>query len=186
MVSFGMLSIAWRAVLLLALGAGLGLGVNALRSDGIALATFAAPLTCSADSQTTDIAPAVELLSQAQAATLCADPGTQIADARPASAYAEGHVAGAFHLPCSASERTAASAVSGLSTTKLLLVYGERTDDAQAVAEELRRRLGAKGPRIAVLEGGFAAWRDAGFACASGSCGECEATDHHEHSKETP
>ena len=48
------------------------------------------------------------------------------------------------------------------------MVYGDSTEEALPVAEELRRRGDRPGLRVAVLAGGFPAWSQAGLACSSG------------------
>lgn len=162
--------IAARAALLGAVGAIAGLSVNALRGDGIALRTYAAPAACTAPPAAL---PSVEVLPPSTAVNLCADPGTLIADARPAHRFARGHVAGAVHLPCAASGHEAERAVAGVEGKHTLIVYGDSTDEARPVAEDLRRRLGGRGVRLVVIDGGFAAWDRAGLACSSGPCPDC-------------
>ena len=179
----GMLDLVWRAGLLAAVGALGGAGINALRSDGIDLATYAPPVVCTTGQLGGTDGPDVQLASQAEATALCAEPDTLIADVRPAEAFARGHVSGAIHLPCSASEQVASAAEHGLSGKRQLLVYGEATDDAFPVAEQMRRRLGRGDLSIRVLEGGFKAWSEAGLACTSGECPACGAPDHPDHSE---
>ena len=178
------LNLVWRAAVLVVAGVVLGGAANALRPDGLAVSTFAPPATCSAD-EAGGPGPEVQLASQAEATNLCAQSGTLIADVRPAQAFAEGHVAGAIHLPCSAPEQVASAAEHGLSNKRMLLVYGESTADAFPVAEQMRRRLGRADLTIRVIEGGFAAWRDAGLACTSGECPACGAPEH-DHTEHAP
>lgn len=177
-----MVDVVWRAGVLVAVGALAGFGGNALRDDGVSLASFAAPVTCSEGGEGLSLldAPPVKLVHQSEATVMCAEGTTLIADARDAQAFAAGHIAGAIHLPCSASEKVALAAESGLTGKKLLLVYGERTDDAFPVAEQMRQRLGRSDLRIGVLEGGFASWSSAGLACSSGICPDC-GDDHGGH-----
>jgi rhodanese-related sulfurtransferase len=166
-----------RTLGLLAAGAGLGLLVNRARPDGVRFASFAAPSACVAAATTTAHAPglpAVEILSPADASALCGDPRTVIADVRPAAAFAEGHVSGALHLPCTASGVAASAAVTLVAGRQSLIVYGDATDDARRVAEEMRRRIDRTDLRVVVLDGGFAAWSQAGLACASGACATCQ------------
>jgi len=183
-VSGGMVDLVWRAALLVVLGAALGAGGNALRPNGLAVTTFAPPATCSV-SEGGGVGPDVQLVSQDEATALCADSGTLIADVRPAQAFAEGHVAGAIHLPCSASEQAASAAEHGLANKQQLLVYGESAADAFPVAEQMQRRLGRADLTIRVLEGGFQAWSEAGLACTSGECPACGAPEH-AHSEPAP
>lgn len=170
-----------RALVLLGAGVALGFAANAVRPDGVALQSFAAPNTCGVGGEEADQGTPIELFSAREAEALCADPLALVADARSAEAYAEGHVAGAIHLPCSATEQAAAAAEHDLREKQLLLVVGERTDDAYRVAEQMRGRLSLAKLRIAVLEGGFEAWAAAGLACASGECPACGGA----HSGET-
>ncbi len=160
-----------RAFALVALGAALGLGFNAVRSDGVAL-DFAAPVVCGLDDGPATLRE-IEVLGANAAATLCSEVPALIIDARKASAFAQGHIAGALHLPCSASDDAARVAESGLGEGRLLLVYANSTEEAMLVARELQKRLASPDQRIAVLDGGFAAWRDANLACASGGCPQC-------------
>ncbi len=183
-VAMGMVDLVWRAALLVLIGATLGAAGNALRPAGLAVTAFAPPATCSA-SEGGGAGPAVQLATQAEATALCADTGTLIADVRPAQKFAEGHVAGAIHLPCSASEQVASAAENGLADKHLLLVYGESTDDAFPVAEQMQRRLGRADLAIRVIEGGFSAWSEAGLACTSGECPACGAPEH-DHSEHAP
>ena len=85
------------------------------------------------------------LLSPVEVAGLCADPTALVADARPADRFAEGHVVGAIHLPCTSSQGAATAAVDLLAARKMLVVYGEATEDALLVAEEMRRRSPGRG-----------------------------------------
>ena len=171
-----MLSLVYRTAALAALGAVAGLILNALRPDGISLQQPSAAAVC----KVADVAHPVERLSPAQANQLCADKRVLLADARSAEDFASGHVAGAIHLPCAAPGDVASAVPRLLQGRQTVVVYGETTADALTVADGLRRRHNAEGMRIAVIEGGFAAWDQAGLACASGPCPEC-AEGRHEH-----
>ncbi|HZS41966.1 MAG TPA: rhodanese-like domain-containing protein [Polyangia bacterium] len=159
-----------RAVALLALGGAVGLAVNVARKDGVPLAGFAPPTECKAE-----LAPP-QLAGPDAAAALCGRPDVVIADTRPAARYAEGHVAGAIHLPCDAAGRVASEAMAHLDAARTIIVYGEVTEDALPVAATLRRRSPELAARVMVLRGGFAAWSQAGQACASGPCDDCKTT----------
>jgi rhodanese-related sulfurtransferase len=172
-----MLPLGARALLLMTAAGALGLGVNALRPDGVSLAAYAPPAVCGASSSPSRTAsPPVSILTPAEAAGLCGDAGTVLADVRSASAFAEGHVTGAIHLPCAASGDVAAAAVALLAGKSRLVVYGDATADAATVAEEMRRRARLD---VVVIEGGFAAWNQAGLACSSGPCPQCGAPHDH-------
>jgi rhodanese-related sulfurtransferase len=168
-------TIVGRALCLVLAGSALGLAVNAARPDGVRFAKYAPPNTCGAGETVAGASP-VEVLPPTRAASLCGDGQTLLADVRPADEFAEGHVAGAIHLPCASSDSAAGAAVDRLAGRHTLVVYGDGTEDAKLVAEELRRRAGRSGRselRVLVIEGGFAAWSRAGLACSSGPCPEC-------------
>jgi rhodanese-related sulfurtransferase len=161
-------SLIFRAAGLLALGATLGLVVGAARPGGLQL--VAAPRAASCEAP----AAAPTLISPAEAAHVCAVSGALIADARIASDYAAGHIAGAVHLPCNAAGELAGAALAHLEDRALVLVYGASTQEALDVATSIARRLpSGGGPKIYALDGGFAAWEKAGLACASGPCEDC-------------
>jgi rhodanese-related sulfurtransferase len=163
-----------RAVCLLLAGSALGLAVNAARPDGVRFTKFAPPTTCGAGEVAAGAGAApVEVLAPTAAVSVCGDAQTLVADVRPADEFAHGHVTGAIHLPCASSGSAATAAVDRLAGHHTLVVYGDGTQDARMVAEELRRRAGRGDLHIVVIEGGFEAWSRAGLACSSGPCAEC-------------
>jgi rhodanese-related sulfurtransferase len=164
-----------RALALVAGASLVGLGVNAVRPGGLRFGAFEEPRAC----DQAEAAGAPLEVGHDEVAHLCGQPDTVIADARPANRFAEGHVAGAIHLPCDATGSVAAEAMAHLEGKKTVIVYGETTADAQPVAASLRRRYHQPGVRIAVLRGGFTDWSQAGQACASGPCDECKAEASH-------
>jgi rhodanese-related sulfurtransferase len=163
------MGIVIRAIVLVVGAAALALVVNAVRPGGLRVASFEAPAVC----DQAEAAGAPLEVGPDEAARLCGSPDVVIADARPANRFAEGHVAGAIHLPCDATGSVAADAMSHFEGKRTVIVYGETTADAQPVAASLRRRYHRPGVRIAVLRGGFQEWSQAGLACASGPCDEC-------------
>ncbi len=158
-----------RAAALVLCSGAAGLGVNAVRTGGVALFGFEPPTACSAEPGRVE-APFVEL-DPRDASFLCGRAGVVFADTRAATRFEEGHVADAIHLPCDATERGAEVAIARLSHAETVIVYGDSSDDGRAVAETLRRR-GLRGD-LRVLRGGFAAWEREGLACASGPCTDC-------------
>lgn len=167
-----MLSTVIRALVLVVAGAALGLAGNAARPHGLRIAAFAAPTECTGAEAAGAPTPAV--MSPNEASALCGQPSVVIADTRPANAFAEGHVAGAVHLPCDAGGQTAVDALAHFSHAQTIVVYGQSTDDARPVADSLQRR--HPDVKVAILDGGFPAWSSAGLACASGPCDECKQT----------
>src|ERR1700747_3449230 len=170
-------SLVARAALLLGGSMALGLAVNAVRAGGVSLRAFSGPVRGAAAPGETQpgTAPPVLVVAPADVSGLCGDPDTVIADVRPPAAFAVGHVSGAIHLPCAASGSVADAAAGQLAGRHTLVVYGDDTADAQVVAAEMRRRLGRADLRILVLAGGFPAWSQAGLACSSGPCPDCQA-----------
>jgi rhodanese-related sulfurtransferase len=167
-----------RAALLLGVSMLAGLGINAVRRDGVRFASFAPPALCAAGAGpgTGAAAATVTVVAPAEAVGLCGDPHTLVADVRAADAFALGHVTGALHLPCAAAGSVADAAAQLLAGRKTLIVYGDDTGDARLVAEQMRRRRRCDGVRVLVLEGGFPAWSQAGLSCSSGPCPDCQAT----------
>lgn len=106
-----------------------------------------------------------------EAATMCGRTDVVIADARPAERFAEGHIAGSIHLPCTASGPIADGALAHFVGARTIIVYGQDTAEAVPVAASLRRRHAGD---VRVLRGGFSGWEKAGLACASGPCDECK------------
>lgn len=166
---FELAGAVWRALVLAAAAALLGIAYNAVRSDHVALSGYSPPTACTGGAE----AAAVTTISATEVAGLCGDRDVVVADVRPPERFEQGHVAGAIHLPCSASSDAARVADSLLEGKRMLVVYGENSDDARPVAESLLRRRGDKPLQVRVLEGGFSAWFQSGFACSSGSCEEC-------------
>lgn len=165
-----MLGTLARALALVLSGALLGLAVNSARPGGIRFASFETPAMC--DQAEAKGAPLE--LDPAEASSLCGRPDVVVADTRAAERFAEGHVAGAIHLPCDAEGQVASDALSHLEGAHTILVYGDDTASALPVAASLRRRIHHGDVRV--LRGGFAAWSHAGLACASGPCEECTRT----------
>jgi rhodanese-related sulfurtransferase len=168
-----MVSLLARALALVVVGGGLGLAVNAVRPGGVALRGYSPPVTCSVGGP--GHAAPIEVLPPDRAVGLCGDAGVLIADARPPDRFAAGHIVDAVHLPCAASGTQASQVVEQLAGVRTVIVYGDTTAEARAVAEDLRRRVARPELRVVVLEGGFAAWSQAGLACASGPCRSCTA-----------
>src|SRR5688572_703751 len=85
-----------RTAVLVLGAAALGLAFNQARPGGVRLAGFSPPAQCEGE-------PTLpEEIAPADAIRLCGRPDVVIADARASEAFAQGHVAGAIHLPCRA------------------------------------------------------------------------------------
>jgi rhodanese-related sulfurtransferase len=177
-VSFDRLGLPLRTAVLLGAGAALGLGANAVRPHSFTPTRFVAATTCS-DPAAAKPAPIREL-PPAEAVRVCGDKGVLVADVRAAERFAQGHVAGAVHLPCAASGDVLERALEAAAGKHTLVVYGDGTRDARAVAEALRPKL-PRNLELIVLAGGFAAWNAEGLACSSGPCPDCGVQARERH-----
>jgi len=84
------------------------------------------------------------------------EPALTIIDIRSRDAFNHCHITGAVSMP--AAELTVAA--TGLEADRDIYIYAETDDEATAVAEQFTA---AGYERIAVLRGGVAAWKAAGF-----------------------
>jgi 3-mercaptopyruvate sulfurtransferase SseA len=156
----------WRAATLTAGGLTAAFGYNAVREDGLSLWHYEPAASCSG---TEAVRPEVGVVSPQALAEECGNRDVVVADARSAERFAMGHIAGAVHLPCSASDDAARVVDSLLRGKRDLVVYGETEAEARPVAEALARRTEPE-LRVRVLQGGFQGWANQGLACASGGC----------------
>lgn len=158
-----------RAALLAALAVIGGLVANRIRREPIRLQAYTPPTQCSEASETPT---ASELTAQAVSA-LCGRDDVLFADARNEDQFALGHVTGATHLACSSSRGEIGQLLTQLRGKRTLVVYGNSTEEARLVANGLLRQTQRRDLAVIVLQGGFAAWRDSGLACSSGTCENC-------------
>lgn len=155
-----------QSVALVAIGGVLGLVVNAVRPDGVAVLRPYAP---DAGNATECVAASAPLRIDVDAAERLQEArGAVFGDVRNATDYAAGHVVDAVHLPCSADAPVWLANVAKSST---VVVYGASDAEADQVAQALN----ASGYRdVRVLSGGFSAWREHGGSAASGPCEVCD------------
>ena len=163
----------WRGTVLCVVGLAAALGYNTLRRNGIPLWHYEPATSCSSPETAR---PEVGLVSPQALAVQCGSEDTVVADVRSVERFAMGHIAGAIHLPCGASDDAARVVDSLLHGKRDLVVYGDANTDARPVAEALARRSEPR-IRVRVLQGGFEAWANQGLACASGGCA-CPAEEH--------
>lgn len=175
-----LIALGWRAGIILGAGLTVGLVVNLVRADSVALRPYAPPAMCTAAAM-----PAVEsaVLAPADVAPMCSATDTTIIDTRSAIAYAQGHVAGAVHLPCTAPSDAADTALALIGTSTTIIIYGESTEEALQVASGLLGKSGRTDLQAFVVEGGFAAWQAADQPCASGPCERCSSEFFHDSSR---
>lgn len=165
----------WRAAAILGVGASVGLTVNALRHSRVRLEAYAPPTVCSG----TVMPQEIRVLPPAMAARLCGDARTLVADVRSGAAFTQGHVAGAVHIPCSGSRADVEHVRRRLESKDALVVYGDSEEQARQVASDLAARINRPELSISIIAGGWRAWFDAGMACASGPCDDCEGLVSH-------
>ena len=122
-----------RAAGLVLGGALVGLGVDALRPEGVIRGGFEAPTTCSA--APAEAEPVVTANATA-VSSLCGHAGVLFADARPSEDFAKGHIAGAVHLPCDASASGAEGAMRKLGSAETIIVYGATVGALQSPTDE--------------------------------------------------
>src|SRR5687768_2602801 len=144
----------------------LGFAINAARPDGVPLFSWQASTVC-------ETAGAISEVSPQQAQEVCADPGIVVIDVRTHDQFERGHIPEARHLPCT-QQRLKDQIFEELSNATSILVYGQNTEEARAVAESLAQR----NLPVSVLVGGYPGWEAAGLACSSGPCEGCVGTLH--------
>lgn len=85
------------------------------------------------------------------------EPALTIIDVRDRAEFNQSHITGAISMPLDSLLATAANC---FEVTRDLYVYSNTDDEANAVAEQLRA---AGFSRVAIVRGGVAAWKAAGF-----------------------
>ncbi|MBW4461296.1 MAG: rhodanese-like domain-containing protein [Nodosilinea sp. WJT8-NPBG4] len=85
------------------------------------------------------------------------EPALTIIDVRDRADFNESHITGAISMPVDSLLTTAASC---FEISRDLYIYSNTDDEAAAVAEQLRE---AGFSKVAIVRGGVAAWKAAGF-----------------------
>ena len=85
------------------------------------------------------------------------EPALTIIDVRDRADFNESHITGAISMPADSLLTTAASC---FEIARDLYIYSNTDDEAAAVAEQLREVGFSK---VAIVRGGVAAWKAAGF-----------------------
>lgn len=178
-------AVALRVAALVLGGAALGTLVNFLHPKGVALAAYVPAVMCSAGATADPLGAfaeqtPIELRSPKDAAVLCGSEDALVADVRDAQAYARGHIAGAVHIPCTGTVADVDRVRLAVAGKKRLVVYGETDEQGERVAHDLQRRLDRPELPIVVIAGGWTAWFNAGLACSSGPCDDCEERTSHD------
>ena len=85
------------------------------------------------------------------------EPALTIIDVRDRATFNESHITGAISMPL---DSLLATAASSFEVTRDLYIYSNTDDESVVVAEQLRA---AGFLRVAIVRGGVAAWKAAGF-----------------------
>ncbi len=85
------------------------------------------------------------------------EPALTIIDVRDRADFNESHITGAISMPTDSLLTTAADC---FEVSRDLYVYSNTDDEAAAIAEQLRE---AGFSKVAIVRGGVAAWKAAGF-----------------------
>jgi rhodanese-related sulfurtransferase len=149
-----LLSVPLGAVLISAAASGIGLAVNAARSGGIPVV---APFPYQQDCPEKLSVPEGPTVGAEQAARLLHAQGVLFIDARPAEAFAAGHIDGARSIPFSFISPPGPGTAAELKKHGHLIVYCDSPGDKLAglLAASLRD-LGLR--RVKVLRGGWEAF----------------------------
>ena len=146
---------AWRVLVLVALGAGLGLAWNAFSGRGLALNRNA---FLKEGDRLEEIPPAEGRRRL--------DKGFLFLDARARLSYDYTHIPGALPLPLDDFDRAFASLEPRLRSTFDIVVYC--ASSACDASHETARMLKQRGIHVAILQGGWQDWTDAGYPVKAG------------------
>jgi rhodanese-related sulfurtransferase len=133
------------------------LGVNHLRSDGIAFVG-----DWSVDARFSDTAGDSMVIDLKDAGRLFDQDAVIFLDARPRDEYAQGHIRGALNLPWQEADRYFHEIVDNLKADQLIITYcdGETCDLSHELALFLKD-MGFENVRV--LVNGWTVWREAGL-----------------------
>ena len=150
-----LLGIILRSLLIVLLGAAIGLGVNAVRPTGL-------PWVYVPKKELTIAGVKVPLVSEKEAARFLNDPETVFVDTRKEEDYREKHVRSAIFLPPDDIDERFMM-VQGLmpeDSRIILYCYGPECEMAEKVVQFLAKN-GYK--KMMIMTAGFRAWEEAGY-----------------------
>jgi rhodanese-related sulfurtransferase len=159
-----MMGTLWRAVLIVVVGFGLGLGVNALRSDDNSAGQ---PRRLPLVTPPKVALAASDIISLSEAERLWNEGAAMFLDARSPADYEAGHIALAHHLPLEDFSQRYGDLEPLLTREAPLIVYcdGVECDLSHKLMNQLRQ-LGYQ--HVRVLVNGWTEWRKAGLPTARG------------------
>ena len=146
-------------------GAALGVATSAVRPEG--LAPWDAVRPTAATDQASCVAPSsTAAITVPESLDLHRSGRASFVDLRAADLFAQGHIAGAVHMPCRSAARPQQV---DLPTDRTVVLYGD-DNDAEWAAEALRTRGFSD---IRILGGDYQTWRTAQGPAESGACLGC-------------
>ena len=174
-----------QILVLSAAGVLFGFAANALSPHpakvGVAVHTVAESGIGQCEAAGGGVAGRVKRIEVWEAEDMCVACTAGFVDARSASSYEMGHIAGAIHLP-PMGHADEAAAIKKLREFPLVIVYDG--DQECALAQRVAERLQQSGLKdVRVLTGAWQAWAQAGGPSLSGSCSICGHDDEREHSE---
>ncbi len=147
----------WQVPLLVITACVIGIAVNSLRPDGLALVG-----DWSEQARFADAAGESLVIGLDEAAGLFERQAVLFLDARPQNQYAEGHVRGALSLPWQEVDRYFMELTERLESASTIIIYcnGESCDLSHELALFLKE-MGYKNVRV--LINGWTVWQQAGL-----------------------
>ncbi|MCC7542773.1 MAG: rhodanese-like domain-containing protein [Deltaproteobacteria bacterium] len=169
------MKVVLEVALVLAAGAAVGLGLHAVRDDGVrwgevprteGVAVCGAPTGAPAEQHA-----GPRWIGADDALGMLSEPGVVFVDARPRAEFEQGHVAGAVNLPEDGPR--SAAAMDLLRGARTVVTYCDGSDACEC-STVLADELAASGIRdVRVLEGGVASWLARGLPGEAGTCRLC-------------
>lgn len=169
------LSVPLQALSLAAVGAAGGLLFNGLREGGIPLDRPVLAASGTQDAVSCEAPGATGSVSEVDVVWAFAlrEQGAVFVDARPPGSFADGHVAGAVHLPWRGEAPDAEEIVERLRAAPVVVVYDAEGSCFQA--RHLASVLAGRGiADVRVMLGGFPEWQSRGKPSQSGVCEACD------------
>jgi len=147
----------WQVPLLVITACVIGIGINTLRPDGLALVG-----DWSEQARFADAAGESLVIGLDEAAGLFERQAVLFLDARPQSQYAEGHIQGALSLPWQEADRYFIDLAERLEGASAIITYcdGESCDLSHELAIFLKE-MGFENARV--LVNGWTVWQQAGL-----------------------
>lgn len=143
----------WQGAVIILLGVVCGLGVNAVRHDGLPLLGLGKQ-----ELRTVSVGEAWKLYQQGRAVFL---------DAREPEVYQSARLAGALSVPPESAKVREAELKKLVGSGKMLITYCDGPDCNKAL--DLAKALAASGlPGVAVMPDGWQGWTEAGFPIDEG------------------